>query len=570
MIVSSALDMSGSASRREGRILALCLAVIGITYLWHTFGFWHYINDDAYITFRYSRFLALGRGPYFNIGEHVEGYTNVLVMLITAGFIGTLGPDLAPAATRMIGVLSGAGCVLLAHAMTSSLLTGVDYKIRRAPMWGIVAAGIVAVSPAFAVNTTSGLETALFALLLTTGAYLGTRESVHGRWYGSGIAFGAAIWTRPEGSVLFTAFWCGQAAVRVIEHGFSEEQAGDRSVAALLRHRGTRALIANGAIVTGFFAALFGLRYLLYDGEWLPNTYYAKERNVTFWQARRYVELGMLPAVFGLVGVGIASLGFLARLRRIAPWIPIAALTAMGCILPFLSGIDWMPGARLVIPYLPVLAICVVCGWALLSDFVLRRFAWIGLLVAIAALPVLWQRQTGERKVIHDHATLRARGYTTGHIALADWLRHDAADEGDTIALMDIGLVGYRCIDQHILDLTGLTDRFIAKSTGGFLDKQYDPEYVLNRAPRFIVLALSARGVSYTDPPPGTEFAFWTEIEGRIYAHPDFQARYLRDEAVVESGLDAVAARFGTTRIFEHGHPGLYYLLAVFERQDSS
>ncbi|MDA0324004.1 MAG: hypothetical protein O2923_14980, partial [Verrucomicrobia bacterium] len=315
--------------------------------------------------------------------------------------------------------------------------------------------------------------------------------------------------------------------------------------------------------------ALFGLRHLLYDGEWLPNTYYAKERSVTFWQARKYVERGMLPAVLGIGGVLVGCAGYLSRFTRILPWIPIAALTAMGCVMPFLSGTDWMLGARLVIPYLPVLAICVVGGWALLSEFVLRRYARIGLLVAIGVLPVLWQRQAGERKVFHDHTTLRARGYTTGHIALAEWLRDEAAHEGDTIALMDIGLVGYKCFDQSILDLTGLTDRFIARSAGGFLDKQYDPEYVLDQAPRFIVLILSARGTSYSPPPAGTEFAFWTEIEKRIYDHPDFQEHYLSPQPAVESAVASAASQFGATRIFEHGHPGLYYLLAVFERQDA-
>lgn len=558
--------MSGSASRNEGRTVALCLAVIAVMFLWHAFGFWHYINDDAYITFRYSRFLALGRGPYFNIGEHVEGYTNVLVMLLTSAFILILGPDLAPAAAKMVGVLSGAGCVLLAHRITSELLGRKTPVVPKGAYWGLAAAGIVAVSPAFAVNTTSGLETALFSFLLTLGALLGSRESTSGRWRGSGLAFGAAALTRPEGVVLFTAFWCGQALAHFIRHVTSD----DRSFRTLLTHRGTRTLVLNGAIVTAFFAGLILFRHLAYDGEWLPNTYYAKERDVTFWQARRYVELGMLPAVFGVIGVGVAGVGFLARLKRVTPWLPIISITAMGCIVPFLSGTDWMLGARLVIPYLPFLAVCVVSGWALLTDLALRRFSGVALLAAILLLPVLWHRQAGERRVTHEHIALRARGYQTGHIALSDWIRNETAEPGDTVALMDIGLVGYRCIDQHVLDLTGLTDRHIAKRPGGFLSKQYDPAYVLDQSPRLIVLSLSAQGESYTPPPPGTEFGFWTDIEKRIYDHPEFQAHYLSRNPNAKPGLEAVAEHYGASRIFEHGHPGMYYLLAVFERQEGS
>jgi hypothetical protein len=45
------------------------------------------------------------------------------------------------------------------------------------------------------------------------------------------------------------------------------------------------------------------------------------------------------------------------------------------------------------------------------------------------------------------------------------------ARPGDTIALMDTGLVGYRCIDRRILDIS-LTDRFIGRSPGEFMAKK--------------------------------------------------------------------------------------------------
>ena len=39
-----------------------------------------FICDDAFITFRYSKNLALGNGPRFNLGDAgpVEGYSNFL------------------------------------------------------------------------------------------------------------------------------------------------------------------------------------------------------------------------------------------------------------------------------------------------------------------------------------------------------------------------------------------------------------------------------------------------------------------------------------------------------------
>ncbi|MBU6216640.1 MAG: hypothetical protein KGR17_08545, partial [Acidobacteria bacterium] len=37
-----------------------------------------FAQDDAFITYRYSRNLARGEGLVFNTGERVEGYTNFL------------------------------------------------------------------------------------------------------------------------------------------------------------------------------------------------------------------------------------------------------------------------------------------------------------------------------------------------------------------------------------------------------------------------------------------------------------------------------------------------------------
>jgi hypothetical protein len=136
---------------------------------------------------------------------------------------------------------------------------------------------------------------------------------------------------------------------------------------------------------------------------------------------------------------------------------------------------------------------------------------------------------------------------------------------------MDIGIMGYLCPDQSILDLTGLTDRFIAKSEGDFLHKSYDPMYVLGRRPEFIVLTLTAPGSSYHVPPPGTSFRAWTPMETNLADHPEFAGTYVRKRPAPKAGnwLDALACQLGAERVFEHAHPGVYYLLAVYRRLSS-
>jgi hypothetical protein len=131
---------------------------------------------------------------------------------------------------------------------------------------------------------------------------------------------------------------------------------------------------------------------------------------------------------------------------------------------------------------------------------------------------------------------------------------------------MDIGIVGYICIDQRILDLTGLTDRVIAKNPGPFLQKKYSPDYVLNQRPESIVLALGA-----PDNFNGQmNFNFWTPTEGALFNDPQFQRWYRQPPegtADATSWVDRFASSLGAARIFVHDQPERPMILAVFRRK---
>ena len=52
-----------------------------------------FIQDDAFISFRYAQNLAEGKGLVFNIGERVEGYTNFLwTCLLSLSFLVKIDP----------------------------------------------------------------------------------------------------------------------------------------------------------------------------------------------------------------------------------------------------------------------------------------------------------------------------------------------------------------------------------------------------------------------------------------------------------------------------------------------
>ncbi len=553
-----------SSSGRLRWVVIGCLILVAAVYVGQAFYYWHYVNDDAYITFRYSRLLAMGEGPYFNPGEHVEGYTSLLQMLLLTPVIGWFGPDAAAPAAKTMGVLWGLVAILATWLLTRELLSKYGGPVSKAAFWALGAAAIVAVNAAFALNSTSGLETTLFSMCLIVAVLLAVGETRTGRWHGSGAVFAAAVLTRPEGMLLFALFWLAQLFV-----GISYRRVTTSST-VYNPGRPWRLLLINGLTVAAVLTAQLIFRYFFYDGEWLPNTYYAKAGGFLRENAWEYISLGVLSSFFGLVGITLSLIGHVLSRPLLKAVVPLGVITFGGILLPFVTGTDWMLGWRFVIPYLPLMSCFVVVGWGMAATRLMRgRAAWLGLL----ALPVLvvaqWFIQTENRIEFHRNTELRAGGYETGHRALADWLRGEACRPSESVALMDIGIVGYRCIRQTIIDISGLTDRHIARSRGLFLQKQYDPIYLLDRAPKYVVLTLTAPGQAYQPPPAGTHFRFWTPIENRIYQHPQFQQLYVHRPAILDdvlAGLDLLAAQVGAERVFEHAYPGCYYLLAVFGR----
>ncbi len=522
----------------------LLLAVLA-GYLLHASLYWEQINDDAFITFRYSRNLVLGRGPCYNPGEPVEGYTNFLLMLMMAGAIAALGPDDVLFCAKLVGLLAGLTGVLLAVQLTARWLRSIDRLRDRAALLAPLAGALVALDAGYALHSTTGLETTLFAALIILALLAADRTLTTGRWQALGAVLALLALTRPEGVGLTVAVLL--------------------SAALAGRRRTLRLLALDALIAFGMIAAHTAFRYHTYH-DLLPNTYYAKAGGIA-WKAS---GLDYLLAFCGrhllwIVPVLLVAAPLIApahlRVRLLPPLATVAAGAAAVC----LGGADWMPAFRLCVVYLPACAALATLAAVLLIARLRAPATAFWLLVALPG--VLAARQWPLGWTYRDHALTRTRGYLRGHAALAEWLR-EHCPPGGTVALMDIGLVGYRCIDLRILDITGLTDRTIAHSPGDFLDKRFDPGYVFDQRPRYIVIVLTNR--------PGSdmrtlELVPWTPIEDRLLADPRFAREYRRRERahnhLPDSILERVRRMTGAAAVFRHDYPGRLYLLTVFENQ---
>lgn len=92
----------------------------------HAYFYIPFITDDAFISLRYARRLLEGKGLTWNDGEYVEGYSNLLWVLVMAGLHWIFGVDWI-VFFRILGFLSTAAACL---ALCSSI--GVSRSIKPA------------------------------------------------------------------------------------------------------------------------------------------------------------------------------------------------------------------------------------------------------------------------------------------------------------------------------------------------------------------------------------------------------------------------------------------------------
>src|SRR5258705_6411669 len=204
-------DATGGTRSNLAGALALC-AVLALFVVW-TLPFMPHTVDDAWITFRYSLNWALGRGPYFNVAEHVEGYSNFLLMAVLALVIRIAGPDAALPASKAIGLCSAMVALAGSYSVAPWMARATNVPRPGPEIAGIAAAALTACAPGFQLNAGSGLEATLSGGLLVWGAWALASGTPRGVRAGA-LVLAAAALARPEGPFIFVSGWLLAGAVR--------------------------------------------------------------------------------------------------------------------------------------------------------------------------------------------------------------------------------------------------------------------------------------------------------------------------------------------------------------------
>ena len=454
------------------------LGVAALALVAHSLVF-NFVTDDAFISFVYSRNLAEHGKLVFNLGEHpVEGYTNFLWTVLLAAFMKVgLVPELM---SRVLGTAFAVA--------TLGVVAWLSRRLRPEPAdaewswWDALPALLLAGVPGYACWSSGGLETQMFAFLVTLGAAWHLDELLDDRppRARTGLVFALAALTRPEGSLLFALTVMHRAVVTFARGRFTIGRAELRFLGAFL------------LLVVPHF-----LWRRWYYGWWLPNTFYIKSSGVGgAWQYGAHYLLRVVEQFhLWIVPILVAAALFVERPRGLRLLLGYATFVVAVFALYVASvGGDFMGLYRFVMPVIPLVAL--VAALSLRSA--LRRVDRLAPFFVMLALALHAWHAVGVDKAAlvipgpSDNGIDRPgwlKWYTDDRAAIGRWFAAHAQPD-DYAAVGGAGAQVYYS-RMRSLDCYGLSDEYIAHNVPANQSRpghqKYAPDdYIVSRRPTII------------------------------------------------------------------------------------
>jgi hypothetical protein len=406
--------------------------------------------DDAYITYRYARNIAWGRGFVYNPGEPVLGTTTPLYTLLLAG-LSLIWSDL-PVLSHVISVLAWMACV--------PILFGIGQH-GGSKVVGILAASLLAFSPLFL--DALGMETALYVMLILLTFCL----SLQDRPIGAALCAGLTFLVRWDGILVVGVFLLAE----MLKRGRSWVRAS---------------LVCAGIIIPWlvFSYATFGSIF--------PNSFFAKAgqgwneglggteigpfaRGLFILARSAYAEnrLFVLLPVFATLGAIV-----IARDRdRSWPLFLWSGAYLAGYIALGVLRFPWYYP-----PLVPAFVLLVAKGVENVARFAAPRLwrgdkqaAIAGLLGVLCLVPTVdWLIETSRTEMSAHNQT---------YVEVGEWLNRNTPP-GSSVAMIEIGIIGFYS-DRTVVDTMGLVspemighlDTWV--QTLKFAVNHYWPDYVV-------------------------------------------------------------------------------------------
>jgi len=440
---------------KQERIVAVGLIVLSLAaFSFIAFQF-NFIQDDAYISFRYATNYLNGHGLVYNIGERVEGYTNFLwtIWLIVGGLLGISFELLA----KFLGIIGGGLSLWLVFVLVRDLARSA--RLSHKNLYGAIAVLLCSSFYPLVYWSLSGLETSFFAFTTLLSVVLYLRRS----WSLLPVLIIGTL-LRPEGFLIFGIIF----------------------IYDMISRKGlSRYLIFTGIGYLLFLAPWLGFKYYYY-GALLPNTFYAKTGFSLnqIWNGLDYI--GRYFWHFLGAGVFILPVLFLFR-KASSPYKFVTVFSAVYLLYIILIGGDVLKVHRFFVPLAPLFIGLMVVA---LGSLFRKKYLWLPALGLILA----WQIY-----IPLDYV----RTYHLMETDLNDKMSRHAKQLAQidntefSVAASTIGVFGYRLMGHRVIDMLGLTDTTIARHpeeptqglTSTWRENKYNSGYLLRCSPDYILFS---------------------------------------------------------------------------------
>lgn len=427
--------------------------------------YYPFLSDDSLISLRYVQRFIEGKGLTWNDGHPVEGYSNLLWILMIS-LLAKLGMNLIFAA-RVLGIV----CSVSTLAVICSYFK--TKNIRKEYVF--VAVFLLATTPCFTVWAIGGLEQPLYILLLTL---ILTEVS-------------KIINDKNKAHVYFLAFWLGLLAITRPD-GFLFTILTTLFLGVVFRKN--RKDLIKVFILVGFIPALFLLGQLLFRyhfyGELVPNTALVKVK-ITLHHVLRggfYIFKAFFATLL-LSSLGLYSLFYLVyKKKNIFGFYLLLNLVAWTVYIVTVGG-DIFPAFRHYYVILVIWVFAIIFGLNEMQFSLKTKIIKTGFIVVLLINPFIQLLMPDNQNAVYERWEFRG-------MKLGTTLKNTFPDT-TLIAVTAAGCIPYSS-ELPTVDMLGLNDYYTPRhppknfGAGMLAHELGDADYVLGRNPDLIIYHIGA------------------------------------------------------------------------------
>ncbi len=469
-----------------------------------------FIQDDAYISFRYIRNFVEGNGLVFNIGERVEGYTNLLWVLILSALsffgIGVEG------ASQFLSVLFGVAVLFITFRLSETLRIDdkeIVKKERKSDKnitegyFDLIAPVLLVFTASFIFWSVSGMETTMFISFALAGIYFYiSGKGTDSFDYRYPLCFLLATLTRPEGLYFF-----GLVIVHRFLHLLLSE--GKNATGRFFSANSIKTYLVYILPVMAYFV----VRYSYY-GYLFPNTYYAKTGFSSAYLNAGWDYFSAFLSSYMVYGIMLVLPLLLLRRKELSFEVTLFYLVIIAFIAYTITvGGDVLKQNRFFLPVLPLIYILFAKLMTVLYLDMKSKVSpgiAFGAVSAIVAVLCFYYYSSQREKLASDIAS--ENGLVDKMKISGAWFGKKQQELGRplNLAATTIGAVSYFAGPQvNVIDLLGLTDKEIAHNPKiikeiseneiGWKERNYNADYVMSRSPDYVYFSTGVKPSAYAE-----------------------------------------------------------------------